>query len=87
MINFIDFKDPSLIEIIKILLKDRTTNKNIIFATDSYIDLGNSFDAHSCITLRSLNTKKFNLKARVYKTLEEQKDRTKEKAEVFILIG
>lgn len=31
------------VNLLKILLKDRTTNKNIIWATDDYIELGNGF--------------------------------------------
>ena len=36
MSNLIDLKSCSVNIVMNILLKDRTTNKNIIFATDAY---------------------------------------------------
>lgn len=36
MNNLIDFSAPHIRKILKILLKDRTTCKNIIFATEAY---------------------------------------------------
>ncbi len=64
-----------------LLLKDKTTRRNIIFATDSYTYLGEDFLAEKEITRRHLS--EIDLRPRVLKTLEEQSQRTRKKAEVF----
>ena len=64
------------------LLKDKTTKKNIIFATDAYAELG--ADAKTQITEQILLG--FNaptIQPRVLKSMEEQSERTKKKAEVY----
>ena len=63
------------------LLKDKTTNRNIIFATENYESLGESFKKTSPVTEKAL--KQIDLKPRVLKSIEAQKSRTKSKAEVF----
>lgn len=65
--------------IMGILLSDRTTNRNIIWATNSYQDEG--YGEKDEISLEALE--KINLQPRVFKALEAQKARTKKKAEVF----
>ena len=70
--------------VLRILLKDRTTGENIIWATDSYSHLGNTY--HSSATIRLKDLTKLDqsvIQPRVYKALEEQKQRTKVSAEVF----
>lgn len=42
------------VNLLKILLKDRTTNKNIIWATDDYIELGNGFLSSEQITIEEI---------------------------------
>ena len=69
---------------LKILLKDKTTDKNIIWATDSYKSHGSEYGERKQITealLRGLHS--IDIQPRVLKTLEAQKNRTKFKAEVF----
>ncbi len=64
------------------LLKDKTTKKNIIFATDAYNEFG--IGAKSQITediLQGFGT--LVIQPRVYKSLSEQSERTRKKAEVF----
>ncbi|MCX6720342.1 MAG: restriction endonuclease [Candidatus Staskawiczbacteria bacterium] len=70
--------------LLDILLIDRTTKKNIIWATDSYEKYGQGFLPELCIT-PNLVTGKYGLliQPRASKSLEEQKKRTKDKAEVF----
>jgi len=63
------------------LLKDKTTRKNIIFATDSYADRGEQFAAEHEITEELLPF--LDLKPRILKSQEEQALRTRKKAEVF----
>lgn len=83
----IDIKEGALRRkgaLLDILLFDRTTKKNIIWATDSYERLGKEFVPNKHI-VPDLVTGKFNLliQPRAAKSLEEQRHRTKEKAEVF----
>lgn len=70
--------------LLDILLLDRTTKKNIVWATDSYENLGKEFSPKNRIR-PELVTDKYNLliQPRAAKSLEEQRRRTKDKAEVF----
>ena len=69
-------------EIIKELLKDKNTDENIIFATPNYLKRG--YKETDQIQIDFLKNKKRALiRARVYKSKEEQRIRSKEKAEVF----
>jgi type II restriction enzyme len=77
--QLVDFSDPILSAVLFILLKDRTTGKNIIWATDPPPELGADFTDE--ITLEQI--KKCPPVPRVLKRLDEQKQRTKAKAEVF----
>lgn len=69
-------------EIIELLLKDKNTNKNIIFATDNYAKRG--YIETTEIKIEFLKNKKRALiRARIDKSKEEQRIRSKDKAEVF----
>ena len=71
-------------DILKILLKDRTTRKNIIWATDSYQDMGEGYQAKDYIKESLLNNGAGKLiRPRVEKDDEEQSKRTRGKGEVF----
>ena len=65
--------------LLNFLLKDRTTNKNIIWATDSYCQLGDQFSAKMPILPELV----YAIKRRTDKTKDEQKNRTRKRAEVF----
>lgn len=73
--------------LLDILLKDRTTGRNIIWATDSYVTTGKRDDPFlPKKPMRSeLVTGKYGklIQPRAVKSKEEQKRRTKDKAEVF----
>lgn len=71
-------------DLLDILLLDRTTKKNIIWATDSYEKHGRDFLAKTRIK-PELVTGKYGLliQPRAAKSLDEQRLRTKDKAEVF----
>lgn len=64
---------------LNILLQDKTTRKNIIFATDIYNLY--SIDAKTRVTEKTLQI--ISLQPRVEKSIEEKAERTKTKAEVF----
>lgn len=71
-------------EVLKILLKDRTTRKNIKWATNDYRDKGLLFDAKSEIQISLITGPYYKLiQPRSVKLKESQINRTKEKAEVF----
>lgn len=70
--------------LLDILLLDRTTKKNIIWATDSYQKLGKVYGDKMQV-LSDLVTGEYGLliQPRAAKSLKEQRQRTKDKAEVF----
>ena len=75
-------------DVLDILLKDRTTGKNILWMTDSYEHLESTFDIkmgiHDSIdvdTISRLGNK--IIRPRVDKSKEEQRARVQKKAEVF----
>lgn len=68
---------------LKSLLKDKSTKKNIIWATNTYEYLGDSFDDRAEIKEATF-THGFVLNPRTSKSAEIQPDRTRKKAE-FIL--
>ncbi|TDM04691.1 Eco57I restriction-modification methylase domain-containing protein [Macrococcus carouselicus] len=79
--NILLKKDP---EILRILLKDRTTKKNIIWATKSYELLGKGFEENSHIKVPLITGNREGvIRPRVEKLKYEQKLRTKGNAEVF----
>jgi hypothetical protein len=85
--SIIDIRENNLYRrgyLLNILLIDCTTKKNIIWATDSYEKFGKEFLCDKKITPK-LVTGKYNLliQPRAAKSLEEQRHRTKDKAEVF----
>lgn len=70
--------------LLDILLKDRTTGKNIIWATNDYLMYGYMYSANMEIKL-DLITGKYSkiIQPRITKAKEHQSNRTREKAEVF----
>lgn len=72
--RLIDIEDGLIKPLLALLLKDKTTGENIIWATDTHPDFMDEKD----ILLHSEM-----IRPRVEKSLDEQKTRTKKKAEVF----
>lgn len=71
-------------QVLEILLKDQTTKKNIIWATDNYSVNGFGFAFNDQIAMESVTGFHRNVvKPRVEKTRENQSMRIREKAEVF----
>ena len=71
-------------DILEVLLMDRSSNKNIIWATDTYSVHGEGYDSQDYITVERI-TGKFGyvIKPRTKKSKKEQQYRIKNKAEVF----
>lgn len=71
-------------QLLEILLIDRTTGRNIIWATDHYADRGPQYAPEAEITVAAITGRHRNLiQPRVEKTKALRWDRTKGKAEVF----
>lgn len=68
-------------EMVSELLKDHTTNKNIIWATDDYGSLGDGFGFFDSIDVSAVQ--KNIIVPRILKGVENKKKRTKDKAEIF----
>lgn len=85
--NKIDINDKYLysipLPILKILLKDRTTKRNIIWATNEYSSLGSGYNADEEIFHTDIEGMASIIKPRVVKTKAEQSTRIRGKAEVF----
>lgn len=71
-------------ELLAILLKDKSTNKNIVLGTDNYKSYGFGFSEKDNILLERITGQYGELiKPRIRKTKEEQVKRIRDKAEVF----
>lgn len=79
MSGLIDLKSYPVSMVLNLLLKDRTTEKNIIFATDVYDDV--AFAAP--VTKKILFGDMVDIRPRVLKSIKDQAHRTRKKAEVF----
>ncbi|EFF41781.1 hypothetical protein [Mycoplasmopsis alligatoris] len=72
------------IDVLDILLKDQTTNKNIIWATNNYISKGDEFSFDAQIKAELITGHNYRvIKPRCLKAKEEQNARIKKMAEVF----
>lgn len=79
--NNLLYENPKLLEV---LLIDHTTNKNIFWATDSYIDYGKGYGYNDNITVAAITGKHGNIiMPRALKSRSEQMRRSRQMAEVF----
>lgn len=84
MQELINFHEYPIKNVLDVLLKDRTTNKNIIFATNEYSNINKMLTEKTQITSDLLAKDGYlKLEPRVKKSSVNQADRTKKKAEVF----
>ena len=84
----IDIKENDLFKIdrslLEILLKDKTTEKNIIWATDNYSKYGELYTSEKEIKIELITSRHGGvIKPRVEKSKEERLQRVRQKAEVF----
>ena len=80
-VRIIDMTSYPVKDLLDILLQDKTTGKNIIWATDAYKIFG--FGDKSCISPNQFKVDRYLLQPRISKSAEEQQERTRKKAEVF----
>lgn len=86
--NRVDVKENSVMELdselLTILLQDKNSGKNIIWATEDYSEYGYGFGKTDEIYVRSITGANGNIiRPRTEKTKKEQQTRIKDKAEVF----
>ena len=82
--NLIQIKEFPVRPVLPILLQDKTTKKNIIWATNSYAALGAEYaDDNQMTTTALIGMDAILLQPRVLKAQAEQQERTKSHAEVF----
>lgn len=83
MEKLIDISCYPAANVLDILLQDKSTKKNIIWATDTYEEYGPGFTDKEQITLLSLMRHSHLICPRIQKSQETQLERTRKKAEVF----
>ncbi len=86
--NVVDIKENELLkydkQLLELLLKDRSSGGNIIWATDNYEPLGREYNCNSEISVESISGENGAvIRPRVQKTRDEQQSRIRDKAEVF----
>ena len=71
-------------EVLAVLLKDRSTGQNLIWATDDYAERGKGFGASDEIRIEQIVDKDNPvIRPRVDKSTDEQRQRVVKRAEVF----
>nr|WP_307989872.1 restriction endonuclease subunit M [uncultured Niameybacter sp.] len=84
MKELIQLKSFPIQATIDILIKDKTTKKNIIWATNTYKEFGEEYaDDKQMTTIALIGLNPIMLQPRIMKALELQQERTKSHAEVF----
>ncbi|MBR1703046.1 MAG: restriction endonuclease subunit M [Lachnospiraceae bacterium] len=80
--ELINIREYPVKNVLSVLLKDKTTDKNIIFATEAYTesDIGAKTQITEDILL---GFRALAIQPRVLKSMDEQSERTRKKAEVF----
>lgn len=86
--NKVDIKENYIYhldnELLSILLRDRSSGNNIIWATDNYAFRGYGYQSHEYITIEKITGYHGSvIKPRTEKSKKEQTDRIRDKAEVF----
>ena len=83
MEKLIDISSFPVANVLDLLLADKSTKKNIIWATDTYEDLGEGFTDKVQMNANVLWRRPDLIRPRIQKSLEAQAQRTRKKAEVF----
>lgn len=84
MVDYLNFRKKPIRSVLALLLRDKTTGRNIVWGMDSYRHLNDACQANAEITEDALlKLDAFELQPRVMKARDEQLSRTRSKAEVF----
>ena len=81
--KLIDISNYPVANVLDLLLQDKSTKKNIIWATDTYEEIGEQFTDKVQMNANSLLRRKDLIRPRIQKSQEAQTQRTRKKAEVF----
>lgn len=81
--KLIDVSSYPVANVLDLLLVDKTTKKNIIWATDTYEEYGEGFTDKVQMDRNALLRRTDIIRPRIQKSLEAQAQRTRKKAEVF----
>lgn len=81
--KLIDINNYPVAKVLKLLLQDKSTNKNIIWATDTYEAYGVGFTDKEELDEKALKMRPDIIRPRILKSIEEQAQRTRKKAEVY----
>lgn len=83
MEKLIDISSYPVMQVLDVLFQDKTTKKNIIWATDTYAELGEEFTDKVQLDANALLRRTDLIRPRIQKSQEAQAQRTRKKAEVF----
>ena len=83
LMGAVSFQEYPLKQVLRLLLTDKTTQENIIFATDGYESLGEEYSAKNQITVEKITNPDFALLRRFDKDASQQQGRTRVNAEVM----
>ena len=83
MEKLIDISSYPVANVLDLLLQDKSTKKNIIWATDTYEEFGEGFTDKVQMDANALLRRTDIIRPRIQKSLEAQAQRTRKKAEVF----
>lgn len=83
MEKLIDISSYPVVKVLDVLLQDKSTKKNIIWATDTYEELGEGFTDKVQMNADTLLQRPDLIRPRIQKSQEAQAQRTRKKAEVF----
>lgn len=83
MEKLIDISSYPVVDVLDLLLQDKSTKKNIIWATDTYEEFGEGFTDKVQMLANVLLLRPDIIRPRIQKSLEAQAQRTRKKAEVF----
>lgn len=83
MEKLIDISSYPVAQVLDVLLQDKTTKKNIIWATDTYEELGEEFTDKVQLDANAFLLRPDIIRPRIQKSQEAQAERTRKKAEVF----
>lgn len=83
MEKLIDISSYPVAQVLDMLLQDKTTKKNIIWATDTYAEFGEEFTDKVQLDANAILRRTDLIRPRIQKSQEAQAQRTRKKAEVF----
>ena len=84
MQKLVDVSVKHIWDVLSVLLEDKTTGKNVVWATDAYASRGPGFGPEDQITKEAfIGDDPVLIQPRIEKDAQEQQARTKKKAEVY----